>query len=234
MQPSTDTTFSHPHIQLSRSGNASWIAVDDGKVNAMSGTLLDSISAALADARQAALPVVISGRPGIFSAGFDMKVLGSGDRSRQQALLNKGIDLIAAMLSYPLPIVCLCSGHAYPMGAFMLLSADYRIGASGDWRIGLNEVAIAMTVPPFALALAEHRLTRPGLARVGTAGLLAPAQAREYGYLDEVVDAADLHTTAARVVEEFAALDLPSYQATKQAMNHTVLQRVLGAKAMFL
>jgi len=220
-------------LQHNITDDACWITFDDGKVNAFSLAALTELNDMLTSLGQQNLPVVIQGRPGIFSAGFDMKEL-AGPRHQQIELLSAGIDLIVALLSFPQPILTLCTGHAYPMGAFVLLSSDYRIAADGDWRIGLNEVAIKMTVPPFALALAEHRLTRPGFARISTASMFDPQAASTHGYVDEVTLADNLQSRALQMVKQWATLDGPSYAATKQAMNTAVIQRVLAAKAMFL
>ena len=220
------------NVEMEIDEGVAWIAFDDGKANALSTDVLNAINSYLSEAAERKAPVVLKGRPGIFSAGFDLKILG-GAREQQVQILTAGIELILAFLRHPNPIVCLCTGHAYPMGAFLLLSSDYRIGVDGNWNIGLNEVAIQMTVPPFALAVANHRLTRPGLARVGTAGMVNPSRAMEYGYLDEVVDETDLQAATLRVLSNIQKLDMPSYVATKAAMNASVIEQVEASKLMF-
>ncbi len=55
-------------------------------------------------------------------------------------------------------MVAACTGHAVAAGALMVLACDLRIGVDGPVKIGLNEVAIALTLPPWALAL--DRLSR--------------------------------------------------------------------------
>ncbi|MGI9293066.1 MAG: crotonase/enoyl-CoA hydratase family protein [Pseudomonadales bacterium] len=219
-------------VKLEMREGVAWITIDDGKVNALGMDKLAAIKSHLAESERNNAQVVLKGRPGIFSAGFDLKVLG-GRRDQQVELLSAGMDLIVTFLRHPHPITCLCTGHAYPMGAFLMLCSDYRIGVEGNWKIGMNEVAIGITVPPFALALANHRLTRPGIARVGTAAMMSPGRAMEYGYLDEVVADTELDAVAQRVLAEFAKLDLPSYVATKQAMNKQVIQEVIASKSMF-
>src|SRR5215831_591812 len=126
-----------------------WITVDDGKVNAMSLDMLEEIAARLDETHEHAV-TVLAGRPGIFSAGFDLKTFQRGaDASRQ--MVEAGVRLIEKMLAHPRPIVTACTGHAYPMGAFLMLAADVRVGVVGKWNIGMNEVAIGLTVPLFAL-----------------------------------------------------------------------------------
>ena len=90
-----------------------------------------------------------------------------------------------------------------------------------------------MTVPPFALAVAKHRLTKPGFARVATAALVNPQRAMEYGYLDDVVPEAKLDSVANDVLSGFSRLDMPSYVATKQAINRQVIEEVKASQSMF-
>jgi enoyl-CoA hydratase len=160
-----------------------WLALDDGKVNAMSTEMMAGIEAALDAAERAGAVTVLSGRPGIFSAGFDLPTFKRGLAATAEMLLA-GARLIERLLAFPLPVLTVCTGHAYPMGAFLMLSADVRLGASGPWRIGMNEVAIGLTVPKFAIELARHRLTPPGFARITTAPMFAPDEALRLGYLD--------------------------------------------------
>ena len=102
--------------------------------------------------------VVLQGRPGCFSAGFDLQTL-AGHRRTAFTLLRLGASLAERILSFPAPVVVACTGHAFPAGAFLLMAADTRLGADGPFRLGLNEVRIGLTLPWFAIVLARHRLT---------------------------------------------------------------------------
>ena len=115
------------------------------------------------------------------------------------------------------------------MGAFLMLSADVRIAADGPWRIGMNEVAIGLTVPRFALELARHRLTPPGFARVTTAPMFAPDEARRLGYLDRVLPRGELDAAVDEEAERLRALDMSSYAGTKARVNARVLDAIAAA-----
>ncbi len=126
----------------------------------------------------------------------------------------------------PRPIIAACTGHAYPMGAFLMMASDLRIGAAGNWKIGMNEVAIGLTVPHFALALAKHRLAPPGFARISTAAMVAPDQAVALGYLDALVAESALQEAVGNAVNLFQSLDRTSYVGTKSRINADVLRAV--------
>jgi enoyl-CoA hydratase len=210
--------------RLTVDDRTAWITLDDGKVNVMSREMLDEIGARLDETRDHAV-TVLAGRQGIFSAGFDLKTF---QRSAEESkhMVEAGVRLIEKMLEHPRPIVTSCTGHAYPMGAFLMLSADVRFGVAGAWKIGLNEVAIGLTVPLFALELARHRLTGPGYARISTGALLEPDDARAAGYLDHVVDAAHLERAVSEAARRLYAIDLDSYAATKARMNGALVRAI--------
>jgi len=205
-----------------------WITLDDGKVNAMSSAMLGEIGAALDEAERAGALVLLSGRDGIFSAGFDLKAFARG-RDASLAMVRAGAELVVRLLSFPRPVLAVCTGHAYPMGAFLLLASDARLGAAGPWRIGLNETAIGITVPKFAVELARHRLAPPGFARIQSAALFGPEDALRLGYLDRVVAADALAEAARAEADRLRALDAKSFAATKARINERALQAIGAA-----
>ena len=106
------------------------ITMDDGKVNVLSPRMFGEINAALDRAAADRAVVVLSGRPGVFSAGFDLPLLRAGG-PEAIAMVRSGFELAARVLSFPMPVVIACTGHVVAMGVFLLVSADYRIGAAG-------------------------------------------------------------------------------------------------------
>lgn len=203
--------------------------MDDGKVNAMSLGMLEEVSAHLESLKTNGAVVVLAGRPGIFSAGFDLKTFAEGSEPSRR-MVEAGISLIERMLRFPRPIVGSCTGHAYPMGAFLMLCADVRIGALGEFALGMNEVPIGITVPHFAIALARHRLSPPAQAVISTGKMFNPNDAIGAGYLDEVVAADQLEARVQKVAEGLGALDMPSYEATKARLNAPVLQAIAASR----
>ncbi|HZR82201.1 MAG TPA: crotonase/enoyl-CoA hydratase family protein [Candidatus Binatia bacterium] len=207
-----------------------WIVIDDGKVNAMSVDMMDDVQTALTEAERAGAVTVLAGRPGIFSAGFDLGTFRlGGDAPRRMVLA--GARLVERLLAFSRPVVSACTGHAYPMGAFLMLASDVRIGALGPWRIGMNETAIGLTVPLFAIEIARHRLTAPGFARITTAAMFDPEEAVAFGYLDRAVAAEDVETVARREAERLRNLDGAAYVATKARVNERALGAVRAAIA---
>jgi enoyl-CoA hydratase len=191
------------------------IAMDDGKVNVFSVPLLRQLHAAFDQAESDRAVVVLSGRPGYFSAGFDLKVL-AGEPGPIVEILALGATMAERILSFPTPVLVACTGHAYPAGAFLLLAADLRIGAAGPFRIGLNEVRIGMTVPWFAIEIARQRLDPAHFDRTVVSGAMYdPEEAVRAGFLDRVVPADELAAASRAAAAELADLDPVAHAATK-------------------
>ncbi len=198
------------------------IQMDDGKVNALNKEKLDALVAALADAAGNFGPVVIRGRQGIFSAGFDLKGFSTGPEAAT-AQLQAGKDALLAILRHPAPVVTVCEGHAYPMGAFLMLAADRAIGIEGDFVTGMNESKIGMALPIYPMILGAARLNSTGRKAVATAQLFAPHQAKEAGYFDDIVapDALDEHLAA--VIADLKTVNPGAFNANKTAMNNQLI-----------
>ena len=216
--------------QLTIDDGIAWITMDDGKVNALSTDLLGEVGRAFDAAERAGAVAVLRGRPGIFSAGFDLGTFKRGLDATVE-MLRAGAALVERLLAFPTPVLTICTGHAYPMGAFLMLSADARLGLAGPWRIGMNETAIGLTVPKFALELARHRLTPPGFARISAGAMVDPLEARALGYLDRVCDANQLADAARAEASRLRALDMPSFAATKARVNDAALRAIRAAVA---
>jgi enoyl-CoA hydratase len=191
------------------------ITMDDGKANVLSPAMLAELNAALDRAAADRAVVVLAGRPSIFSGGFDLAVIRDGG-PQARGMVTAGFELAARILTFPVPVVIACTGHAVAMGAFLLLSADYRVGAAGPYKIMANEVAIGMPVPAPALELCRQRLTPAAFSRaVILADVFTPAGAVAAGFLDELAPGADPAEAARAAAGRLAALDSAAHVAAK-------------------
>jgi len=185
-------------------GDVAVITLDDGKANAISFDVLDGANAALDEAFASAKAAVLIGRDGKFSAGFNLKIM-TGDIADARRLLGGGAELAIRILEAPIPVVLGVTGHALAMGGILTTTADYRVGAAGDYKLGLNEVAIGMPVPKFAVELTRDRLAKRWYTRcVQHAELCSPEQAVEAGFLDEVVALDDVRGRCVAIAQHLA------------------------------
>src|SRR5665213_2013814 len=131
--------------------------LDDGKANALSFEMIAGLQSALAAAIHENVPLVIAGREGYFSAGFELDIMRSGDGTLIAQLVDQGTLLFRDLFAAPVPVLAACTGHALAAGALLLLASDYRIGQPGSHKIGLNETQIGIALPQFAVDMARLR-----------------------------------------------------------------------------
>jgi enoyl-CoA hydratase/carnithine racemase len=202
------------------------VTLDDGKVNALSHQMLRDIDGALDRALADGAIVLLAGRPGVFSAGFDLRVLRAGGEDGP-TMVRAGFQLAMRVLSFPKPVVIACTGHAIAMGAFLLLSGDYRVGAAGPYKITANEVAIGLTMPRPAVEICRQRLAPAHFSRaVVNAEVYPPDAAVGAGFLDRVVDGAQLAGAAREVARHLRTLDMDAHAATKLRAREEALAAI--------
>lgn len=228
----TDPTTATAAVTLELDGDIGVIRIDDGKANAMSHEIVAGIEAHLHTARTETKAVALIGRDGKFSAGFDLKTMQAGPRQARD-LLKAGAELGHRLYTSPIPVVIGCTGHALAMGAISLFCADVRIGAEGPYKIGMNEVAIGMPVPRFAIELARDRLSPRHLsAAVNQARVFDPATAVEAGYLDWVVPLDEVGPAAIEIAKHMAATLHPAaFRLTREYLRGATADRVLAGLA---
>ncbi|HEX9178060.1 crotonase/enoyl-CoA hydratase family protein [Mycobacterium sp.] len=213
-------------VHFSVDESVATIAMDDGKVNALSPDMQLEINEALDHAELEGVgAVVISGNNRVFSGGFDLKVLtGGGDAAIE--MLAGGFELAARILAYPKPVVMACTGHSIAMGSFLMLCGDHLIGAPSH-RVQANEVSIGLTMPGPALAILRHRLTPAAFQRaVGLSAEFKGESAVAAGYLDELVEADMVRPRAHEVAKGFTSLDARAHKESKLRARARVLDEI--------
>jgi enoyl-CoA hydratase len=205
------------------------VRLDDGKVNVLSHRVLELLHAALDEALASASSVAIIGREGKLSAGFDLTEMAAGaDRAR--ALVGAGGRLLMRVYGHPQPVVLGVTGHALAAGALLALSCDTRIGGDGPAKIGLNETAIGMGLPHYAVELAQARLAPAHLLRGAVQAEIYDAPgAVAAGYLDRVVPATDVDAAVIAEARRLGGLPGGAYSYTKLALHQPLIDRVLGS-----
>ncbi|MCE0881469.1 crotonase/enoyl-CoA hydratase family protein [Pseudomonas putida] len=204
------------------------LTLNNGKVNAISPDVITAFNAALDRATEDRAVVIITGQPGILSGGYDLKVMTNGPKEAI-GLVTAGSTLARRLLSHPFPVVVACPGNAVAKGAFLLLSADYRIGveeARGPiYKVCLNEVQIGMTMHHAGIELARDRLSPAAFHRaVINAEVFDPHAAVDAGFLDKVVPAEQLQEAALTAARELKKLNMLAHKNTKLKVRKGLLE----------
>jgi enoyl-CoA hydratase/carnithine racemase len=210
-------------IEITNHGAVRELRLARPPVNALSRGLLETLDAAVGAAIDEAADgaagapraLVISGAPGIFSGGLDVREV-TGSAESAAALVRAFAKLQLRLVRSPLPLIAAISGHSPAGGAVIAILCDYRIMAAGEFRIGLNEVQVGL-YPGAILYRAFERLVGPRRAAdLLPRGLMLPAEeALAAGLVDEVVEPAQVLGRALALAGELIALPPKAYARTR-------------------
>ena len=205
--------------------NIATLTFDDGKANVVGPSFLNDINAGLDRAQEdKAGAVILRGRDGMFSGGFDLKEFEKGVEEGM-AMVRGGFELLVRLYSFSLPLVAASTGHGIAMGAFIIMACDWRIGSRGKFKMSLPETRIGMELPPILVELTTSRISRQHMTRVALLSeVYNPEQAVEAGFIDEVVDPAELTARSAAVAEQLAQLPQQQFAKNKLSIRAGALQ----------
>jgi enoyl-CoA hydratase len=228
-----------PQVTTEVEGRVLVATIAHGKANAISHEVLTRLGAALDRVEEAAekgdetgpAALLVTGTPGMLSGGFDLGVMRAGPKEAGR-LVTEGGAFITRCFASSVPVVVACTGHAVAAGALLLLGADSRIGATGDFRIGLIETQIGMVLPRWAVELAEERLSRRHFQHATvTARMYDPAGAVDAGFLDIAVAPDRARADALAEAERLAALPHAAYAGQVRMNRGARLERLVAAVA---
>jgi len=187
--------------------------------NALDAALIAALGEAIEAAPAAgARALVLSGRPGMFSGGLDVPSLLTLDRAGMEQTLRDFFRLMRALAASPIPTVAAITGHAPAGGAVLSIFCDARIMAEGDFRIGLNEVQVGLSLPQVIHTALARVVGERQAERLGVGGLLVPAgEALRIGLVDELVPVEGVVERALERCRDFLKLP-PRAMATTRSL----------------
>ena len=189
------------------------IALDDGKANALGTQVWADLNAALDGAGDNI--VVITGREGIMSGGFDLKEMNAGP-AESMVLTSLGSKFARRVMAHPRPVIMAATGHTIAMGAFLSLACDYSMIKAGDYKVGLNETMIGMTMHNFGIEMGRYHLSKSYFNRgVINAEIFSPKGAVHAGFFDRVVSEEQWPMAIPMAGQMFGQLNVKAFQQTK-------------------
>lgn len=208
----------HTDMEYEKQDNIVTISFDDGKANIVSHDFLESLEQSLDRCESESVgAIVLRGREGMFSAGFDLKEFAKGPEAGA-ALALRGFRILLRLHSFPIPLIAAATGHTVAMGAFIVMACDLRIATKGPFKITLPETQISMDLPPVLLSLTASRIAKSHMTRAALLSeVFSPDDAVIAGFFDDCVDPEQLdahcHTLASRLAE------LPREQFAKNKLD---------------
>jgi enoyl-CoA hydratase len=214
-----------PITRTVRDGIAT-LTMDDGKVNAFDFEFFDEFDARL-DECAADAAVVIAGRPGMFSAGLNMKVMQTlDDEGTARLLVRFGESMLRAWLE-PRPVVAAATGHAIAGGTIMAMVCDHAVAADGDFRWGLTETTIDFPLPRWIIAIARGNVRSDRLDDLLLPGAsVIPAEAVEVGFADAVAPPDEVIEAATAKAGQLTQLPRLTYAETKRRLRQPAVEAV--------
>jgi enoyl-CoA hydratase/carnithine racemase len=202
------------------------IRLDRPPVNALNPALVTALDAAIADQTSAgAKALVLSGRPGLFSAGLDVPELLTLDEQGMREFWQKLFGLLERVASSPIPIATAITGHSPAGGTVIALYADYRVQAEGDFRLGLNEVQVGLVVPPVIhQALVRLIGVYPAERHLVAGDMISASRALEIGLVDEIVPADTVIERAVAWCQRHLSLPQHAMRATRDLCRRDLVE----------
>ncbi|MCX7981381.1 MAG: enoyl-CoA hydratase-related protein [Syntrophales bacterium] len=207
------------------------ITFDDGKVNAMNWEFFRELNDCLDRAEaEKVRSVIFTGRPGIFSAGLDLKLLPTQTLAEQIDFQRLFAETMLRIYSFPIPTIASYAGHAIAGGVILSCACDWFILGDGPYRIQINEVRNKMILPSWIVLICRssvpHRYWKEALLH---ARPYSPREAYERGIADELVsEGEDCIKSALEKARDLMELYPPAYTLTKKFMREEEVNRVMG------
>ncbi len=199
-------------------------------VNALNPELVAALDQAIQEAPgTGSRAIVVSGSPRTFSGGLDVPFLLTLDRAALATFWHAFFDLLARVARCPVPVVAAITGHSPAGGAVFSIFCDYRVMAEGDFRIGLNEVQVGLTVPdPIQFALRRLVGARCAERMLVEGAMIDSARALAIGLVDELAVPDQVVPTAVAWCERHLALP-PQAMASTRRLARADLHQAIGA-----
>jgi enoyl-CoA hydratase len=220
---------SSTRIRLDQVGQIAVLRIDRPPANAIDLELADEFATALegVENNDSIAALVVTGAGSCFSAGLDLKAVPTYDRAQQQAMVMQVNRLFGGLYRLPLPTIAAVNGHAIAGGVILLLACDYRIGAEGDYKIGLAEARVGVPFPVAAMAIVQSELSNSvGRKMVLTARNWNPQKALSMGVVDELQPPEQLLPRSIEMAQEMATLPRTVYGRIKRDLKRTSLERI--------
>lgn len=196
------------------------VALHRPPVNAFDLTLVAAVGEALRQAGEdeSCEALVLTGIPGVFSAGIDTRAVPGYDPTTRSAMLRAINRTVAILYALPKPVVAAISGHALGGALVLALACDVRLAARGAFRLGLTESAAGIPFPAGPLVIVRAELS-PENARMLAlqSPVVGPEVLLARGVIDRVVE-------PERLIEESLdearrLLALPAYGEVKRQLR---------------
>ena len=223
-------------MTLGEEDGVATLTLDDGRANAIGRAFLAELNEKLDEIeRSPAHALVVFGRPGIYSAGLDLKELPDLPPDELTRTAGAFVEAMRRLFLFPKPIIAAADGHAIAGGMMIYLSADVRVAVDrDDVRMGLNEAVTGIPITAGTAALCTTSIPPQHHNELILHGrLLSPRETFERGITDELVsDAADLERASIARAKALADVDPEAYHLNKRILREPAWESAVARSAL--
>ena len=206
------------------------ITLDDGKMNTMNWDFFNDLNACLdqAAAEKAAV-LIFTGRPGVFSAGLDLKILPSQSFEEQIRFQKTFATTMLRAYQFPIPTIAAYRGHSIAGGFILSCACDRFVVQDGPFKMQMNEVVNKMMIPSWISLICRSSIPNRWWREVLLmARIYSPREAFERGIIDTLVEEdGDVMKTAYEIAQELKKASGPGYSTTKKLLLQNEALRVM-------
>lgn len=216
-------------IQVTQREKVAIISLDRGKANAINSEMCVELSTMIRaiDQDEQSAGLILTGKPGFFSAGLDLIELYDYNETAIKAFWNEFFELVHSLVAFKKPFVTAINGHCPAGGCVLAICSDYRVMVNGKYIIGLNEVPVGIIVPENIFHLYAFWIGSGRASRYLLEGkLLQPEEALAIGLVDELVPEGTIISAAERQMKKYTQLNRTTWQQSKANIRRSLIEKV--------
>ncbi len=215
-------------LQITEQDGYAIVKLHRGSANPINLEMMEELSQYFkaAEDKEAVAGVILTGNPGIFTAGLDVVELYGLDKAGSYDFWEKFVNLATQLAAFTKPLIAAIPGHSPAGGCVFACCADYRLMLEGEqFRIGLNEIPVGIVVPERILELYGFWVGRRNAYQFLMEGkLLSPNEAHAAGLIDQICSAEDLMPNAIKQIKKYLRLPQQTWRMSKQKLRTSLLQ----------
>ncbi len=210
----------------SANGDYAIVQLDRSPVNAINTEMVDELRETFHRLQEdkSISGVILTGKKHFFSAGFDLIELYDYDRKQIRDFWTDFFVLMVELVAFPKPLVAAITGHSPAGGCVLGFCTDYRIMAQGDYKTGMNEIAVGIVVPDSLFKLYSYWIGNRRAYLFLTEGrLFSPEEAFMYQLIDEIASPDNVLSCAEEKMKTYLNLDPEAWQKSKMHLRHDLV-----------
>ncbi len=216
-------------LTITQKENYHIIQLDRGSSNPINQEMVDELKLRIEELEsdEACHGLILTGKERFFSAGLDVIELYDYDHFQMETFWRSFHELLKVMVTFSKPMIAAITGHSPAGGCILALCCDYRIMASGNFKIGLNELSVGVLTPPVISTLYSFAIGRSlAYQFIMEARLMNADDAYKYHLVHEVVEEPEVLAAAEKKMRQYLSLNQEAWKGTKKHIRANLFRKL--------